>query len=223
MNKISLYILLILVFLGLSKSFSPNHKNIKFLKNKDSFSSLENEAPISLILMESFTRGTFIKSYLQKYRLIHGFKPKETKIITFRTTKNFWLKSKELTGMSLFRRENKLSSGSSLPMPPGTLFVGDLAYGNWQKTQKGSKVWVFRRSYSHFPDLLGWGNFKPSEKFYLKVLDSKKRMKVFYGENNEFKKTAPSSDSVKGKEPIKKKIISYLKSYWSFPKMKEKK
>ena len=223
MNKISLYILLILVFLGLSKSFSPNHKNIKFLKNKNSFSTLEDEAPISLILIESFTRGTFIKSYLQKYKLIHGFKPKETKIITFRTTKDFWLKSKKLLGMSLFRRENKLTPGNNLPMPPGTLFIGDLAYGNWQKSQKGEKVWVFRRSYSHFPDLLGWGNFKPSKKFYLKTLENKQKMKIFYGENNEFKKTISSSNSQKGQEPIKKKIVSYLKSYWSFPKMKEKK
>tara|TARA_Y100001970_G_C14168717_1_gene822831 strand:- start:129 stop:800 length:672 start_codon:yes stop_codon:yes gene_type:complete len=223
MNKISLYILLILVFLGLSKSFSPNHKNIKFLKDNNSFSILEKEAPVSLILIENFTRGTFIKSYLQKYKLIHGFKPKENKVIIFRTTKDFWLKSKENLGMSLFRRDNKLSSGSDVPMPPGTLFIGDLAYGNWQKTQKGDKVWVFRRSYSHFPDLLGWGNFKPNEKFYLKALENKQKMKAFYGENNEFKKTASSSDSLKGKEPIKKKIISYLKSYWSFPKMKEKK
>ncbi len=223
MNKISLYILLILVFLGLSKSFSPKHKNIKFLKDKNSFSTLEDEAPISLILIENFTRGTFIKSYLQKYKLIHGFKPKETKIITFQTTKDFWLKSKTLLGMSLFRRENKLTPGNNLPMPPGTLFIGDLAYGNWQKSQKEEKVWIFRRSYSHFPDLLGWGNFKPSKKFHLKILESKQKMKIFYGENNEFKKITPSSNSQKGQEPIKKKIVSYLKSYWSFPKMKEKK
>lgn len=223
MNKISLYILLILIFLGLSKSFSPNHKNIKFLKDKNSFSSLENEAPVSLILIDSFTRGTFIKSYLQNYKLIHGFKPKETKVITFRTTKEFWTKSKKHLGMSLFRRENKLSLGSNLPMPPGTLFIGDLAYGNWQKTQQGNKVWIFRRSYSHFPDLLGWGNFKPSEKFYLKILEHKQKVKVFYGENNEFKKTAPPSNSTKEKESLNKKIISYLKSYWSFPKIKEKK
>ena len=38
-----------------------------------------------------------------------------------------------------------------------------------KKTQKGEKTWVFRRSYSHFPELLGWGNFKPNEKFYLKT------------------------------------------------------
>ena len=223
MSKISLYILLILVFLGLSKSFSPNHKNIKYLKDKDSFSVLGNEAPVSLILQENFTRGTFIKSYLQKYKLIHGFKPKETKVITFRTTKSFWLESKKYIGMSLFRRENKLSPGNNLPMPPGTLFIGDLAYGKWQKNQKRENIWVFRRSYSHFPELLGWGNFKPNEKFYLKLVESQKKMKTFYGENNEFRKLEKPLTSQKKEESTQKKIISYLKSYWSFPKIKEKK
>ena len=223
MNKISLYILLILIFLGLSKSFSPNHKNIKFLKNQNSFPILEKEAPISLILIKSFTRGTFIKSYLQTYRLIHGFKPKESKLITFRTTKSFWLKSQKFLGMSLFRRENKLSSGSSLPMPPGTLFIGDLAYGKWQKSQKKGKVWVFRRSYSHFPEVLGWGNFKPDEQFFLKLNENKKKMKPFYGENNEFKKLEKPLNSLLEKELKKKKFISYIKSYWTFPKEKEKK
>ena len=154
MNKIS-YIYSSYYFFGAIKSFSPNHKNIKFLKDKNSFAFLEKEAPISLILSRSFTRGTFIKSYLQSYKLIHGFKPKESKIITFRTTKNFWLKSKSLLGMSLFRRENKAKPGSTIPMPPGTLFIGDLAYGKWQKNQTGEEVWVFRRSYSHFPNWLG--------------------------------------------------------------------
>ena len=85
-------------------------------------------------------------------------------------------------------------------MPPGTLFIGDLAYGKWQKNQKREKIWVFRRSYSHFPELLGWGNFKPNEKFYLKLVESQKKMKTFYGENNEFKKIEKALTSQKKKE-----------------------
>ena len=91
------------------------------------------------------------------------------------------------------------------------------------QNQKREKIWVFRRSYSHFPELLGWGNFKPNEKFYLKLVESQKKMKTFYGENNEFKKIEKALTSQKKKESTQKKIISYLKSYWSFPKIKEKK
>ena len=94
MNKISLYILLILIFLGFSKSFSPNLKNINFIKDERMFSKFIKDGPLSLILIESYEQGTFIKSYFQKYRVVHGFKPLNNQFIIFRTSKKFWEKGK---------------------------------------------------------------------------------------------------------------------------------
>ena len=210
MNKISLYILLILIFLGFSKSFSPNLKNINFIK----------DGPQSLILIDSYEQGTFIKSYFQKYRIVHGFKPLNNQFIIFRTSKEFFEKGKMNIGMSLYRTEKANIPGNTVPTPPGFLFVGDLAYGRWQ-VKNNSKVWVFQRSYAHFPELFQWGSFIPSKKFFLKALDHQKRGLPFYGEKNQFKKSqSPKKVLIKDKTTFQK-IIKYIKSFWSFPKKRE--
>ena len=221
MNKISLYILLILIFLGFSKSFSPNLKNINFIKDEKMFSRFIKDGPLSLILIESYEHGTFIKSYFQKYRVVHGFKPLKNQFIIFRTSKNFWEKGKMNVGMSLYRTEKANTPGNSVPMPPGFLFVGDLAYGNWQ-TKNNSKVWTFQRSYAHFPKLFKWGSFIPNKKFFLKAVDHKKKGLPFYGEKNQFKKTHSSQKALSENETSIHKILKYLKSYWLFPQKREK-
>jgi len=223
MNKISLYILLILIFLGFSKSFSPKLKNIDFIKNKDMFQVFVKNAPVSLILKESFERGTFIKSYYQKYQIIHGFKPNDQKTVTFRTTKSFWEKNKKYIGMSLYRAEKSDSPGDTTPMPPGFLFIGDSAYGSWEKNKNGEKVWIFQRSYAHFPKLFEWKNFKITKKLFIKVQKHKKKGTVFYGDKNQFKSIQKNKTIIVKKKRLSEKIKEYITTYWSFPEKKRTK
>lgn len=203
MNKISLYVLLILIFLGLSKSFSPSEKKTLYVANEQVFSDTFPGSPVSVILMDSFRTGFLIKTYFQKYKIVHGFRiPRE---IVVRTSKEFWEENLKNEGMSLFRRKdisyynkkskkkNKytseldpLENESSIPMPPGFLYLDDRAFGRWRLKNSGEKVWTFHRAYRHFPKMFGWGTFRPSHTFYEKAQIFLTGERAFYGLNNEF-------------------------------------
>ena len=69
--------------------------------------------------------------------------------------------------MSVFRRKDPSQEGigSTLPLPPGALYVGDLAFGRWVYRDSGEKVWKFHRAYRNFPQFLGWKDFSPNIEF----------------------------------------------------------
>ncbi|ATH08961.1 hypothetical protein BIY24_13690 [Halobacteriovorax marinus] len=184
MNKISIYILLTLIYLGLSKSFSPSEKRAPHVPNEKIFPSFFFGAPISIILLDSFQTGFLIKTYFQKYKIVHGFKHPETIIV--RTSYSFWEKNKGNIGMSIFRRGEKKNTQSDIPMPPGILYVGDPAYGHWEMLNSGEKGWVFHRAYRHFPAIFNWGTFTPTERFYNTAVAFEEHDKTYYGDNNEF-------------------------------------
>lgn len=126
MNKFSIYILLILIYLGISKSYIPGHSRVVTVNHKNALTSLFKGAPFTVILIESFQVGLLIKSYFQKYKIIYGFKRPE--IITVKTTKNFWDENLINQGMSIYRRrDTKLMGDELTPSPPGMIFVGDPA------------------------------------------------------------------------------------------------
>ena len=104
MNKILTYLILILIFLGLSTSFSPSERGTDYIVNERVYSNFFKGGPISLILVSASQNGFLIKTHYHKYRLISPFRPPET--ITFRTSKEYWNKSQKNIGMSLFRRKS---------------------------------------------------------------------------------------------------------------------
>ena len=184
MNKISLYILLILLFLGLSKSFSPAEQKIPSVLNEYYFENVFSGSPISVVLVDSFQTGFLIKTFFQKYRVIHGFKPSEVMIV--KTSQLFWEKNLKNLGMSLFRRGERETKASTVPMPPGALYVGDPAYGSFESDASGQEVWHFHRGYRHFPKLFEWGNWRPTKEFSRKLDIAIEQGVPFYGLNNEF-------------------------------------
>jgi hypothetical protein len=184
MNTISLYILLILIFLGLSKSFSPSEHKTPFIEDERYISSIFSGAPISVTLTESFQTGFLIKTYFQRYKVVHGFKHPE--VIIVRASKRFWENNLKNKGMSLFRRNDREGTESIIPMPPGFLYLGNPAYGRWKQSNSGLKEWSFHRAYRSFPEAFHWGDFRPSLEFYKKGKIHLNHEKPFYGSNNEF-------------------------------------
>ena len=183
MDRLSIYVLFVLIFLGVSSSFSPSEQGAYYIIDQRVFANYFKAAPVSLVLADSFQTGFLIKSYFQKYKVIYGFRPAETVIV--RTSKAFWHKNLSNLGMSLFRR-NEDGTEHSIPMPPGTMFLGNLAFGSWQYERGADKVWRFHRAYRSFPQMFGWNGFIPTYDFYenLKRFDALER--PFYGLNNEF-------------------------------------
>ncbi len=222
MNRISLYIFLILIFLGLAKSFSPSIQGVLFIHDKKDYTNLFHEQPISIILLDSFETGFLIKTYLQKYQIVHGFKP--PKKVLVKTSKKFWEETRDFIGMSLFRRNEIDGKESLVPMPPGILFVGDLSFGYWVNEDSGQKTWRFHNAYKEFPVSFYWGSFKFTKEKYNKALIFEKSSKPFFGINNEF----GTSGSITKKNIVDKfsnlteKEISYLEHFKKYLTMNTK-
>lgn len=244
MNKISLYVLLILIFLGLSKSFSPSEQRTPYLANEQVYSDFFQGSPLSVILLDSFQTGFLIKTYFHKYKIVHGFKVPEEVVV--RTSKKYWTKNLANKGLSLFRRKelnyekrieelkkNKYQSEisqsheeSNLPMPPGFIYLGDRAYGRWRLENSGRKVWSFHRAYRHFPKLFNWGTFRPSYDFYERGKIYVNQEKPFYGLNQEFGTNGSiTSEHLEDTLNVNQKsidLIKHLKTLFQIPPWEKK-
>ena len=185
MHKFSLFIVLIMVYLGLSKSFSPSELKTPFLKDERMFEHFFKEGPVEVLLIRHFQTGFVIKTHFLKLKIIHPFR--ENHILITRTSRHFWQKTKSLIGLSLFRKDQRFDINSSTPSPPGALFIGDSTYGKWKYDNSGQKKWFFHRAYRHFPKALSWDNFRPNYKFYKSLMIHINNNEIFYGLNNEFK------------------------------------
>ena len=202
MNRISIYILLIITYLGISKSFSPQERSLLYFQNKYALASYFQARPTTIILKELSVSGLFIKTYLQKYLIISGFE--EPHYITVVTPKQFWEESQKFLGMSIFRRGESEDEGPSLiPMPPGYLFTGNPSYGQWVRQRTGYKKWSYYRSFKHYPRLFGYGNFKISHQFIKAARRAHGLGSPFFGLKNEFGKDGTLTKSLSEKSQSK--------------------
>ena len=179
-----MYVLLTLIYLGLSKSFSPSEQQSPYLIDQRVFASFFKDSPVEVILLDSFQTGFLIKTYFQKYKIFHGIGQPKIQIV--RTSHEFWKKNIKNLGMSLFRRSKEELPSSSIPMPPGGLFIGHTSFGSWNLQDNGQRYWKFFRSYRHFPKVFSWKKFQPSYEFFKRMNVHLQHEKEFYGLGQEF-------------------------------------
>ncbi len=184
MNKLSLYILLIMLYLGMAASFSPAQKGTPFMENEKLFGNFFIGSPLTAILVDNFTTGFMIKTYYQRYIVFHGFKASEEKLI--RTSRSFYNGNRSNLGMAIFSRYEKDQLMSTLPLPPGSIFVGDTSYGEWKRSDSGEKIWIFHPAYHLFPEAFGWGDYNFTLKSFNKMQYHLENNTPFYGLDNEF-------------------------------------
>ncbi len=225
MNKISFYVLLILIYLGVSKSFSPFETKIPYIANERVFDGFFSGAPLSVILMDSTSSGFLIKTYQHHYKLIYAFRPPESVIV--RVSKEFWNKNLEFHGLSIFRRKDNSSQVSLVPMPPGLLFIGDPSYGSWEVANSGQRVWRFHRTYRTFTKMFGWGDFVPSYEFFQKAKSHLTNEIPFMGLSDEFGSSGKLTIKYKLKKEevlpsFKEKALRYLRSFIWIPRWDNK-
>ncbi|MBC75699.1 MAG: hypothetical protein CME64_06765 [Halobacteriovoraceae bacterium] len=182
LNKIIIYSLLLLTYLGLSKSLSPSEFGISYVFNEESLSSLIKGAPVSVILVDTHSTGFIIKTYYQKYKVVYGFQTYEELIV--RTSRAFTQKNKDYIGMSIFRRSEDLNE-SFTPLPPGSVFIGNRDFGRWRNTSKG-KVWSFYRAYRYIPQYTGLKSYTATYNVFQQIQKSVRDNTPFFGFNDEF-------------------------------------
>lgn len=222
MNRISLFILLVLVYLGLSKSFAPSERNTPYLVNDQVFASFFTGAPLSVVLTDRLQTGFLIKTHFLELRLVQGFKLPET--ILVRTSHDFWKKNAGNIGMSLFRRDEKEGRTNTIPQPPGAIFLGDPSYGHWEQVSSGQKEWHFYNAYKYFPEYLAWGDYRPTEEFWRNLKLHLSNEETYYGDNKEFG-TDGKVTSVALPQETKVKNISdvdfrtHMKKFFRLPRL----
>ncbi|MCR9205172.1 MAG: hypothetical protein NXH75_11370 [Halobacteriovoraceae bacterium] len=220
MNKISLYTLLILLFLGVSKSFSPSAQKTTYIQNDQVLASLSDGAPVSLILIDAFEAGFLIKTYYLRFKLVHGFKTPEYLVV--RTNKTYFKENQKNIGMSLFRRYERNKKESTIPLPPGSIYVGDPAFGGWRYANSGERQWHFHKVYRHFSRQFYWGEYRPNYEFFQKVQTHLKSETAFYGLKNEFGKDGVITKALYENSPYRTKnkelnFLEQLKRYITLP------
>jgi len=216
MYKFFLYTILIICYLGLAKALSPTEHGIQYLQNEKGFSKLSSKNQTTFILIDVHATGFLIQTYYQKYRIVSDYGDVEELVV--RTSKEFAKKHLNHVGLSLYRK-NDLNE-EIIPLPPGSLFIGNPAYGFWRTLKDGRVVWRFYKSFKNFPQYLGWGNFRPDNEFYQRMRSAINLNQAFFGPNNEFgpkgsvtKQGFPHffREDRKQKVELKSLLMNYLK------------
>lgn len=182
MYKFFLYFMLMITYLGLAKALSPSEIGVQYLQNERGFSKLIKAPMATVILIDTHATGFLIKTYYQKFRVISGYDSVEELIV--RTSKEFARKNLDNIGLSLYRRTDDREE--FLPLPPGSLYIGNREFGEWKTNKKGEARWRFSKAFKNFPKYLGWGNYRPSEEFYQEMRSSMALNQPYYGPKHEF-------------------------------------
>ncbi len=182
MYKFFLYSMLVIVYLGLAKTLSPSEIGVQYLQNEKGFSKLVKGPMTTVILVDTHATGFLIKTFYQKYRVILGYDNVEELIV--RTSREFARRNLPNIGLSVYRKFNEKEE--YLPLPPGSIYVNNNEFGDWKVNKKGETKWKFKKSFKNFPRYLGWGKFRPDEKFFQDLKTSISLNQTFYGPNKEF-------------------------------------
>jgi len=216
-NKFIIYIVLVLLYLGLSKSLSPSELGINFVLNEQSLEKLVGNGPVSIILTDVHSTGFIIKTYYHKYKVVYGFQSFDEMIT--KTSSLFAATHEKHIGLEIMRRyDNGVTDHT--PLPPGSVFIGDRNFGLWRKNKNDEIVWYFYRTYRHLPKYLGWHDFRPTIAFADEIQSRLRDQKVFYGFNDEFgskgsvsKKAFPNYFKKKN-ENKNMQTHEYFKDFW---------
>lgn len=182
MYKFFLYFILVISYLGLAKALSPSEIGVQYLQNERGFKKLVSQNETTMILVDTHATGFLIKTYYQKYRLISGYDTVEELIV--RTNKEFAKKNLKNIGLALYRKHK--DKEEFLPLPPGSMYLGNNEYGYWHTKKNGKTTWRFNKAFKNFPKYLGWGKFRPDQEFYDSLRSHVSMNSPFYGMDGEF-------------------------------------
>lgn len=221
MNKVIFYTVLIASYLVLSKTFNPDNSGVEYIRTSEELNKIIFRVPSEAILLQTLSKGFLIKTYYQRYKIVYGFHPPRE--IVVRTRRSHAENTKKYLGMSVFRKH---SSGffETLPLPPGSQFIGNRQFGRWVFKNK-EYYWTFYRAYKDFPRLFGWNNFNATKSFFNELKQHRENKIPFLGTQNEFGESGKITQSFvkipknkSGLDAIRFKTLftEYLKVNYSY-------
>jgi len=219
-RQIGIYFSIIILYLSLATSFSPTSQdNPLILKHEQDLFLYFDRWPASYILIDAFKIGFVVKTYFHKYRIVAPYQGVEE--ITVATTKEFWQKNLNRLGLEISPVKERIIHPSQtkdfIGLPPGSSFIDDHAFGHWAWKQN-EKIWRFHQRYRYLPYALFWGDFRPTERFYLQIKEAIQSQTDFAGTHNEFGPNGPLTKKFiySRKENREEKVIENIKDYFAF-------
>jgi len=141
---------------------------------------LRDAPSYSIILEDMDEKGTFFKSYYQKYRIVQGEQTGTTDWME--VPKDYFQKNENFLGMTLLSKE-KGQYNTSVG-PPGYNHVGDEQYGKWQRDSSGNSFWEFYGKYALISHLLGGSRIYRTD--YNTYRDYRSQGRPYYGRNKQY-------------------------------------
>lgn len=182
MYKFFLYTFLVILYLGLAKALSPSELGVHYLQNEKGFGKLFKTPNATVILIDTHATGFLIKTYYQKYRVITGYDNVDEIIV--RTSREYARRNLDNIGLSIYRKNDVKEE--FVPLPPGSLYLGNREFGEWKVNKRGQVVWRFNKPLKNLPRYLGWGKFRPDLEFFQQMKVKSSLGQPFYGLDNEF-------------------------------------
>ncbi len=134
----------------------------------------------SVILEDMEEKGTFFKSYYQKYRIVGGEQAWTTNWM--KVPKDYYQRNENFLGMTLLSK--KEGQHNTSVGPPGYNYVGNERYGKWQRDSSGNSFWAFYGKYALISHLLGGSRVYRTD--YNTYRDYRRQGRPYYGRNKQY-------------------------------------
>ncbi|MBL7212113.1 MAG: hypothetical protein ISS61_07035 [Desulfobacteraceae bacterium] len=141
---------------------------------------LQGVPSYSIILEDMDEKGTFFKSYYQKYRIVQGERAWTTDWVE--VPKDYYQRNENFLGMTLLsKKEGQYNTSVG---PPGYNYVGDEQYGKWQRDSSGNSFWAFYGKYALISHLLGGSRIYRTD--YNTYRNYRRQGRPYYGRNKQY-------------------------------------
>ncbi len=174
--------MLIILYLGLTKTLSPSELGIQYLQNEKFFSKIIKANQATIILTDAHETGFLMKTHYLKFRVITGYDNVEEVIV--RTNREFFRRNQPFIGLSTYRVND--GTEEFTPIPPGSLHIGNPEFGDWKVAKNGKLIWRFNKPLKNLPRYLGWGDFTPDMDFFQQLKIKQSLGEAYFGPNNQF-------------------------------------
>jgi hypothetical protein len=134
----------------------------------------------SVIFEDMDEKGTFFKSYYQKYRVVQGERTGTTDWME--VPEDYYKRNENFLGMTLLsKKEGQYDTSVG---PPGYNYVGDEKYGKWQRDSSGNSFWEFYGKYALISHLLGGSRVYRND--YATYRNHQSQGRPYYGQNKQY-------------------------------------
>jgi hypothetical protein len=134
----------------------------------------------SIILEDMDEKGTFFKSYYQKYRIVGGEQAWTTNWME--VPEDYYKRNENFLGMPLLSK--KKGQYNTSVGPAGYNYVGNEQYGKWQRDSRGNSFWEFYGKYALISHLLGGSRVYRTD--YNTYRDYRRQGRPYYGQNKQY-------------------------------------